>query len=251
MLTARVVRTRANEKETGCLRYCGPVPSLACRLYRPSAHISACPRRVRAARRSLLLSLAIASQAPGWRFLFGRLWGGAPSPSAAPSADISHGGKFYREASAACHCLALCSLRKRHPPRPAHHAWRHCLQRVFAPQARRGHVRSPGHEAWLRDPGQVQEWRDVGDDSYVCSRLPAPSPAHRNSDTSIRNKDVFIVQSGSEKYVASSARPAPIANPPRINDSVMELLIMISACKGGSAKSVTGSSPLRRHAASH
>jgi phosphoribosylpyrophosphate synthetase len=26
----------------------------------------------------------------------------------------------------------------------------------------------------------------------------------------------------------------------RINDSVMELLIMISACKGGSAKSVTG-----------
>jgi len=43
-------------------------------------------------------------------------------------------------------------------------------------------------------------------------------------DTSVRNKDVFIVQSGSEK----------------INDSVMELLIMISACKGGSAKSVTG-----------
>lgn len=26
----------------------------------------------------------------------------------------------------------------------------------------------------------------------------------------------------------------------RINDNVMELLIMISACKGGSAKSVTG-----------
>ncbi|KAA8611618.1 ribose-phosphate pyrophosphokinase 1 [Pyrenophora tritici-repentis] len=45
--------------------------------------------------------------------------------------------------------------------------------------------------------------------------------------TSIRNKDVFIVQSGSEK----------------INDSVMELLIMISACKGGSAKSVTAVMP--------
>ncbi|KAH6868658.1 hypothetical protein J4E91_005892 [Alternaria rosae] len=45
--------------------------------------------------------------------------------------------------------------------------------------------------------------------------------------TSIRNKDVFIVQSGSEK----------------INDSIMELLIMISACKGGSAKSVTAVMP--------
>ncbi|KAF2127815.1 phosphoribosyl pyrophosphokinase [Dothidotthia symphoricarpi CBS 119687] len=45
--------------------------------------------------------------------------------------------------------------------------------------------------------------------------------------TSIRNKDVFIVQSGSEK----------------INDSVMELLIMISACKGGSAKSITAVMP--------
>ncbi|KAJ4364567.1 ribose-phosphate pyrophosphokinase 1 [Neocucurbitaria cava] len=45
--------------------------------------------------------------------------------------------------------------------------------------------------------------------------------------TSIRNKDVFIVQSGSEK----------------INDSLMELLIMISACKGGSAKSVTAVMP--------
>lgn len=30
------------------------------------------------------------------------------------------------------------------------------------------------------------------------------------------------------------------ANSSRINDSVMELLIMISACKGGSAKSITG-----------
>jgi phosphoribosylpyrophosphate synthetase len=33
---------------------------------------------------------------------------------------------------------------------------------------------------------------------------------------------------------------ASIANGIRINDSVMELLIMISACKGGSAKSITG-----------
>ncbi|KAF2713276.1 phosphoribosyl pyrophosphokinase [Pleomassaria siparia CBS 279.74] len=45
--------------------------------------------------------------------------------------------------------------------------------------------------------------------------------------TSIRDKDVFIVQSGSEK----------------INDSVMELLIMISACKGGSSKSITAVMP--------
>lgn len=43
--------------------------------------------------------------------------------------------------------------------------------------------------------------------------------------TSVREKDVFVVQSGS----------------PTINDSIMELLIMISACKGGSANKVTGS----------
>ncbi|OCL06600.1 phosphoribosyl pyrophosphokinase [Glonium stellatum] len=45
--------------------------------------------------------------------------------------------------------------------------------------------------------------------------------------TSIRDQDVFIVQSGSGK----------------INDNVMELLIMISACKGGSAKSITAVMP--------
>ncbi|KAL8995426.1 MAG: hypothetical protein Q9169_004838 [Polycauliona sp. 2 TL-2023] len=45
--------------------------------------------------------------------------------------------------------------------------------------------------------------------------------------TSIRDQDVFIVQSGSD----------------RINDSLMELLIMISACKGGSAKSITAVMP--------
>ncbi|KAK5099819.1 ribose-phosphate pyrophosphokinase 1 [Lithohypha guttulata] len=46
-------------------------------------------------------------------------------------------------------------------------------------------------------------------------------------NTSIRNEDVFIVQSGSKN----------------INDSVMELLIMIAACKGGSAKSITAVMP--------
>ncbi|PNY24910.1 Ribose-phosphate pyrophosphokinase 1 [Tolypocladium capitatum] len=45
--------------------------------------------------------------------------------------------------------------------------------------------------------------------------------------TSVREKDVFVVQSGS----------------PRINDSIMELLIMISACKGGSANKVTAVLP--------
>ncbi|KAF2456195.1 phosphoribosyltransferase-like protein [Lineolata rhizophorae] len=45
--------------------------------------------------------------------------------------------------------------------------------------------------------------------------------------TSMRDQDVFIVQSGSSK----------------INDNVMELLIMISACKGGSAKSITAVMP--------
>ncbi|KAF7595261.1 hypothetical protein BBP40_006761 [Aspergillus hancockii] len=48
-----------------------------------------------------------------------------------------------------------------------------------------------------------------------------------NIGVSVRNQDVYIVQSGSEK----------------INDSVMELLIMISACKGGSAKSITAVIP--------
>ena len=43
-------------------------------------------------------------------------------------------------------------------------------------------------------------------------------------ETSVRDQDVFIVQSGSQK----------------INDSVFELLIMVSACKGGSSKSITG-----------
>jgi hypothetical protein len=42
--------------------------------------------------------------------------------------------------------------------------------------------------------------------------------------TSIREKDVFVVQSGSS----------------RINDSIMELLILVSACKGGSASKITG-----------
>jgi phosphoribosylpyrophosphate synthetase len=42
--------------------------------------------------------------------------------------------------------------------------------------------------------------------------------------TSVREKDVFIIQSGS----------------PTINDTIMELLIMISACKGGSATKITG-----------
>ena len=46
-------------------------------------------------------------------------------------------------------------------------------------------------------------------------------------NTSIRNEDIFIVQSGS-RYM---------------NDSVIELLIMIAACKGGSAKSITAVMP--------
>ncbi|KAI5866470.1 phosphoribosyl pyrophosphokinase [Durotheca rogersii] len=45
--------------------------------------------------------------------------------------------------------------------------------------------------------------------------------------TSVRDKDVFVVQSGS----------------PTINDTIMELLIMISACKGGSASKITAVLP--------
>ena len=71
----------------------------------------------------------------------------------------------------------------------------------------------------------------------ICERLgtqPAKCELRKFSNgetsvgigTSIRDQDVFIVQSGSS----------------RINDNVVELLIMISACKGGSAKSITGQS---------
>ncbi|KAL9114504.1 MAG: hypothetical protein Q9227_001585 [Pyrenula ochraceoflavens] len=72
----------------------------------------------------------------------------------------------------------------------------------------------------------------------ICERL-GTSPAKvevkkfSNGETcvnigvSIRNQDVFILQSGS----------------PHINDSVIELLIMISACKGGSARSITAVMP--------
>ncbi|OLN81275.1 Ribose-phosphate pyrophosphokinase 1-like protein 2 [Colletotrichum chlorophyti] len=45
--------------------------------------------------------------------------------------------------------------------------------------------------------------------------------------TSVREKDVFVVQSGSAK----------------INDTIMELLIMISACKGGSSNKITAVLP--------
>ncbi|PYH80158.1 ribose-phosphate pyrophosphokinase 1 [Aspergillus uvarum CBS 121591] len=72
----------------------------------------------------------------------------------------------------------------------------------------------------------------------ICERLGTqPARANlgkfSNGETrvdigvSVRNQDVYIVQSGSGK----------------INDSVMELLIMISACKGGSAKSITAVMP--------
>ncbi|KAL1983685.1 hypothetical protein VTN96DRAFT_10114 [Rasamsonia emersonii] len=72
----------------------------------------------------------------------------------------------------------------------------------------------------------------------ICERLgtvPAKAELRKfsngetsvNINVSVRNQDVYIVQSGSSK----------------INDSLMELLIMISACKGGSAKSITAVMP--------
>ncbi|RAL58933.1 hypothetical protein DID88_009224 [Monilinia fructigena] len=72
----------------------------------------------------------------------------------------------------------------------------------------------------------------------ICSNLGMPSAPveltqFANGETSvkimtsIREKDVFVVQSGSSK----------------INDSIMELLIMISACKGGSANKITAVLP--------
>ncbi|KAL8923479.1 MAG: hypothetical protein Q9208_004607 [Pyrenodesmia sp. 3 TL-2023] len=72
----------------------------------------------------------------------------------------------------------------------------------------------------------------------ICERLgiqPATCELKKFSNgetsvsitTSIRDQDVFIVQSGSSTT----------------NDTVMELLIMIAACKGGSAKSITAVMP--------
>ncbi|POS82924.1 hypothetical protein EPUL_004882 [Erysiphe pulchra] len=74
--------------------------------------------------------------------------------------------------------------------------------------------------------------------SSICTRLgtsPAPVELSQFANgetsvkilTSIREKDVFVVQSGSS----------------RINDSIMELLILISACKGGSANKITALLP--------
>lgn len=72
----------------------------------------------------------------------------------------------------------------------------------------------------------------------ICTRMgtsPAPVELSQFANgeisvkilTSIREKDVFVVQSGSS----------------RINDSIMELLILISACKGGSANKITALLP--------
>ncbi|CAG8503939.1 4421_t:CDS:10, partial [Acaulospora colombiana] len=66
---------------------------------------------------------------------------------------------------------------------------------------------------------------------HICEKLGipvAPSVQNKfsNQETSVkivRNEDVFIIQSGSK----------------HINDHLMELLIMISACKGASASRVT------------
>lgn len=72
----------------------------------------------------------------------------------------------------------------------------------------------------------------------VCERLgvdPAPCTLKKFSNgetsvqigTSVRDEDVYIIQSGS----------------PEINDHIMELLILISACRGGSAQKITAVIP--------
>lgn len=74
--------------------------------------------------------------------------------------------------------------------------------------------------------------------NLVCERLgiqPAPCQLKKfaNGETSVqigvsvRDEDVYIIQSGS----------------PDINDHIMELLILISACKGGSAAKITAVIP--------
>lgn len=72
----------------------------------------------------------------------------------------------------------------------------------------------------------------------VCERLgvePAPCTLKKfsNGETSVqigvsvRDEDIYIIQSGS----------------PSINDHIMELLILISACRGGSASKITAVIP--------
>ncbi|CAG58348.1 uncharacterized protein GVI51_D00429 [Nakaseomyces glabratus] len=74
--------------------------------------------------------------------------------------------------------------------------------------------------------------------NLVCQRLgiePAPCTLKKfaNGETSVqigvsvRDEDVYVIQSGS----------------PNINDHIMELLILVSACRGGSAKKITAVIP--------
>lgn len=74
--------------------------------------------------------------------------------------------------------------------------------------------------------------------NLVCEKLgiePAPATCKNfaNGETSVqigvsvRDEDVYIIQSGS----------------PNVNDHIMELLILISACKGGSAAKITAVIP--------
>ncbi|SCU97477.1 LAFA_0G11628g1_1 [Lachancea sp. 'fantastica'] len=74
--------------------------------------------------------------------------------------------------------------------------------------------------------------------NLVCHRLgiePAPCTLKKfaNGETSVqigvsvRDEDVYVIQSGS----------------PAINDHIMELLILVSACRGGSAKKITAVVP--------
>lgn len=74
--------------------------------------------------------------------------------------------------------------------------------------------------------------------NLVCERLgiqPAPCTLKKfaNGETSVqigvsvRDEDVYVIESGS----------------PHVNDDIMELLILVSACKGGSAKKVTAVIP--------
>lgn len=78
--------------------------------------------------------------------------------------------------------------------------------------------------------------RELGD--LICSKLgiePAPCTLKKfsNGETSVqigvsvRDEDVYVIQSGSGD----------------INDHIMELLIMVSACRGGSAKKITAVIP--------
>lgn len=152
------------------------------------------------------------------------------------------------------HCAPLRPLpglrRAFSDPRAAHHAWRNCLQWLVPSHPHRWHLRSPGHEEGNRLLEQVCQRRDSGPDSHLGAGqgcLHCPEWECEVSDLCFTSlpQAVFSTQEGETRtrYGVGSFPQQCLTILCRINDAVMELLIMVSACKGGSSRSITGMTP--------